>query len=103
MFTFSDVYEQLWGNSPAVTAIENSIDSQRVHLEDSFSPSTRDATNCNDTSFDKPILTHQKNEETDEENDSEKLPLTANGITINRERVNEFLKYIREKKNSPLV
>ena len=41
VFTFFDMYEQLWGGSPAVPAIENSIDSQGVHLEESFSPSTR--------------------------------------------------------------
>ena len=97
VFTFSDLHEQLWRGSSAVTAIENSIDSQRAHLEDFFSPSTRDVTNCNDTSFDKPILTHQENDETDEENDSEQLPLTANDITNNRERVNEILKYARKK------
>ena len=45
-------------------------------------------------------MTHQENDKTDEENDSEELPLTANDITSNRERVNEILKYVREKKFS---
>ena len=44
------------------------------------------------------MLTHH---ETDEENDAEELPLTANDITTNyRERANEFLKNRREKKLS---
>ena len=48
-----------------------------------------------------PMLTHQGNDETDEENDAEELPLTANDITTNdRERANEFLKNRREKKLS---
>ena len=47
------------------------------------------------------MLTHQKNYETDEENDAEELPLTANDITTNdRERASEFLKNRREKKLS---
>ena len=51
-FTFFDLFEELWEGSPAVPAIENSPDSQGVHLKESFSPSTSDATNCNDTSVD---------------------------------------------------
>ena len=47
------------------------------------------------------MLTHQGNDETDEESDAEELPLTANDITTNdRERANEFLKNRREKKLS---
>ena len=90
--TFFDLCEQLWEGSPAVTAIENSIDSQRAHLEESFSSSTSDAANCNDTSIDMPTLTRQENDETDKENDSEELPLTANDTTNHREKANEFLK-----------
>ena len=71
LFTFFDLCEQLWGGSPAFTTIENSIDSLGAHLEESFLPSTSDATNCNDTSIDMPMLTHQENEETDEEDDEE--------------------------------
>ena len=100
VFTFFNMRKQLWGGSPAVTAIENSIDSPEVHLEESFSPSTSDATNRNDTSIDMPMLTHQENDETDEENDSEELLLTANDITNSRERANEFLK---NRLHSPLV
>ena len=49
-------------------------------------------------STDMSMLTHH---ETDEENDAEELPLTANDITTNyRERANEFLKNRREKKLS---
>ena len=49
-------------------------------------------------SIDMSMLTHH---ETDEENDAEELPLTANDITTNyRERANEFLKNRREKKLS---
>ena len=51
-FTFFDLFEELLEGSPAVPAIENSPDSQGVHLKESFSPSTSDATNCNDTSVD---------------------------------------------------
>lgn len=80
---------QLWGGSPPVTAIENSIDSQGVHLEESFSPSTSDATSCNDTSIDMPKLIHQEKDEADKENDSEKLLLIANDITNNRERATD--------------
>ena len=47
-------------------------------------------------------MTHQENDETDEENDSEELPLTANDITNNRERANEFLKNRRAKKKTRL-
>ena len=52
----------------------NIIDFQEAHLEESFSPSTGDATNYIDTSIDMPMLTHQEN---DEENDSEELALTS--------------------------
>ena len=101
MFTFFNLCEQLWGGSPAVTAIENSIDSQAAHLEESFPPSANDATNCNGTSIDMPMLTHRENDETDEENDAKELPLTANDInTSDRERPNEFLKNKRGKKLS---
>ena len=48
------------------------------------------------------ILMHHEDNKTDEENDSEELPLTANDITNIRERTIEFLKNRREK-NSPLV
>ena len=100
VFTFFDLCEQLWGGNPAFTAIENRIDSQGAYLEESFSSLTSDATNCNDTSIDMSMLTHQENDEIDEENDSEELPLTANDITDNRERTNEFLKNRLEKKLS---
>ena len=73
------------GDSPAVTAIEHSIYSQGVHLEESFSPSASDAANCYDTSIDTQMLTNQDHDETDEQNDSEELPLTVNDITNNRE------------------
>ena len=43
---------------------------------------------------------HQENDETDEENDSEELPLTADDITNNRERANEFLKNRQRKKKT---
>ena len=98
VLTFFYLCEQLWGCSPAFTAIENSIDSQGAHLEESFSPSTSDDTNCNNTLIDMPMLTHQENEKTDKENNPEELPLTANDITTNEgERANEFLKIKREK------
>ena len=48
------------------------------------------------------MLTNQDHDETDEQNDSEELPLTVNDITNNRERKNELLKKRREK-NSPLI
>ena len=100
VFTFFDLCEQQWEGSPAITAIENSIDSQGAHLVESFSSSTCDATNCNDTSTDMPTLTHQENDETDKENDSEELPLTANDITNHWEKANEFLKNRQENKLS---
>ena len=104
VFTFFNLCEQLWGCSPAFTAIENSIDSPGAHLEESFSPSTSDDTNCNNTLIDMPMLTHQENEETDEESDPEELPLIANDITTNEgERANEFLKIRREKALSTRV
>ena len=101
VFTFFDLFEQLWEGSPAVTAIENSIDYQREQLEESFfSPSASNATNCNDTSIDMLMLTHQGNDETDKESDSEGLLLRANDITNKRERANEFLKKQTRKKLS---
>ena len=90
------------GDSLAVIAIEHSIYSQGEHLEESFSPSTSDVTNCYDTYIDTRMLTDQDHDETDEENDSEELPLTVNDITNNRERKNELLKNRREK-NSRLI
>ena len=99
VYTLQSVW-QLWGGSPPVTAIENSIDSQGVHLEQSFSPSTSDATNCNDTSIDMTKLIQQEKDEADKENDSEELLLIANDITNNRERANEFLKNRQDKKLS---
>ena len=48
------------------------------------------------------MLTNQDHDETDEQNDSEEIPLTVNDITNNRERKNELLKKRREK-NSPLI
>ena len=54
VLTFFDPREKLWGGDLAVTAIKNSTDCQRAHFEESFSPSTSDATNCNDTSIDMP-------------------------------------------------
>ena len=90
------------GDSPAVTAIEHIIYSQGAHLEESFSPSTSDAANFYNTYIDTWMLTDQDHDETDEENDSEELPLTVNDITNNRERKNELLKKRREK-NSPLI
>ena len=50
-----------------------------MHLEESFSPSTSDSTNYNDMS----MLTFQEEDATDDENNSEELPLTANDITKN--------------------
>ena len=50
-----------------------------MHLEESFSPSTSDSTNYNDM----PMLTFQEEDATDDENNSEELPLTANDITKN--------------------
>ena len=95
------MFEQLWEGSPAVTAIENSIYYQRAQLEESFfSPSASNATNCNDASIDMLMLTHQGNDETDKENDSEGLLLRANDITNKRERANEFLKKQTRKKVS---
>ena len=44
------------------------------------------------------MLTHQENDETDEENDSEELPLRANDITNKKEQMNTG-----EKKISPLI
>ena len=85
-FTFFDLFEELLEGSPAVPAIENSPDSQGVHLKESFSPSTSDATNCNDTSVDMTMLTHQENDETDEENDSEELALRTNDLPIRKNR-----------------
>ena len=95
-FTFFDLFEELLEGSPAVPAIENSPDSQGVHLKESFSPSTSDAANCNDTSVDMTMLTHQENDETDEENDSEELALRANDITNKKEQMNTG-----EKKSLP--
>ena len=98
-FTFLHLCEQLWEGSPAAPAIENK-DSQGVHLKESFSPLASDTTTCNDTSIDISMLTHQENDETEEENDSKEFPLRANDITNNSERANEFLKNSREKKLS---
>ena len=89
-------------DSLAVIAIEHRIYSQGEHLEESFSPSTSDVANCYDTYIDTRMLTDQDHDETDEENDSEELPLTVNDTTNNRERKNELLKNRREK-NSRLI